>query len=239
MRIAAVVPAYNEVHSIRLVVNELKAVASENNLAITVVVVNDCSTDGTGALADQLPCLALHLPVNLGIGGAVQTGFRYALENNFDYAIQIDGDGQHPATEIPKLVETAEKNKLDVTIGSRFLDREGFQSSGLRRTGINYFSWLIFLLTGIRVMDTTSGFRLLNRKGLLLVNDYYPDEYPEPEAIVLFARQKLTIGEVAVKMRERLGGTSSIGFRKSIYYIWKVTLACVFTRIRRLDNPGR
>ncbi|HEU4717157.1 MAG TPA: glycosyltransferase family 2 protein [Bacteroidia bacterium] len=235
MKIAAVVPAYNESEAIASVVNELNSLAKTQPVNLTVIVVNDCSTDATGEIIDTLDCIALHLPVNLGIGGAVQTGFRYAYENDFDYAVQVDGDGQHPADEIPQLVAFAEANACDVVIGSRFIDKNGFQSTGMRRAGINYFSRLNRWLTGITVSDTTSGFRLLNRKALNFVNENYPDEYPEPEAIVLYARHGMKIGEVPVKMRERRGGVSSINSVRAIYYMWKVTLACLFSRIRK---PG-
>lgn len=234
MKIAVVVPAFNESQAIPGVVEELRDVAKKNALDLAVVVVNDCSTDNTGAIIDALPCVALHLPVNLGIGGAVQTGFRFAFENDFDYALQVDGDGQHPAEAIPALIDAAEKNKWDVTIGSRFLTREGFQSTTLRRTGILWFSRLNRWLTGVTINDTTSGFRLLNRKALAIVNDYYPDEYPEPEALILFERKQLRTGEVQVQMRERQGGVSSINSVRAVYYMWKVTLACLFTRFRQL-----
>jgi glycosyltransferase involved in cell wall biosynthesis len=232
MKIAAVVPAYNESDSIKNVVEELLAAADWHKIQLTVIVVNDCSTDDTGKIIDQLSCIALHLPINLGIGGAVQTGFKYAFENEFDFAIQVDGDGQHPADELKKIIDAALANSWDVTIGSRFLTREGFQSSTARRAGIKYFSRLIHLLSGFSINDTTSGFRLLNRKALSVVNDYYPDEYPEPEAIVLYARNKLRVGEVQVQMRERQGGVSSINSIGAIYYMWKVTLACLFTRLK-------
>lgn len=234
MKIAAVVPAYNESHAIKNVVDGLTAAAEKNGIDLTVVVVNDCSTDNTAAIIDRLPCIALHLPVNLGIGGAVQTGFKFAFENNFDFAIQVDGDGQHPAEEISKIIAAAVKNSWDVTIGSRFLTKEGFQSSSMRRAGIKYFSRLNKFLTGFSIYDTTSGFRLLNKKALAIVSEYYPDEYPEPEAIVLYARHKLRVGEVQVQMRERQGGVSSINSSGAIYYMGKVTLACLFTRVRKL-----
>jgi glycosyltransferase involved in cell wall biosynthesis len=234
MKIAAIVPAYNEAHAIKNVVEELIAMSVNEKIDLTVVVVNDCSTDTTAEIIDQLPCVALHLPVNLGIGGAVQTGFKFAYENEFDYAIQVDGDGQHPAAEIPKIIAGTIENSWDITIGSRFLTKEGFQSSTMRRAGIKYFSRLNKLLTGISVNDTTSGFRLLNKKALAVVSEYYPDEYPEPEAIVLYAKNKLQVGEVQVQMRERQGGISSINSAGAIYYMGKVTLACLFTRIRKI-----
>ena len=239
MKIAAVVPAYNESHAIKNVVNDLLAAGLKSGINITVVVVNDCSTDNTGEIIDQLSCVAIHLPVNLGIGGAVQTGFKFAFENNFDFAIQVDGDGQHPAKEISKIIACAIENNWDVTIGSRFLTKEGFQSSSMRRAGIKYFSRLNKLLTGVSIFDTTSGFRLLNKKTLAIVSQYYPDEYPEPEAIVLYARHKLRIGEVQVQMRERQGGISSINSSGAIYYMGKVTLACLFTRARKLEAVNK
>ncbi len=231
-RIAAIVPAYNEEESIASVVNELHSVSVQNNLDIVIVVVNDCSNDSTWNLVLSLPCVAINLPVNLGIGGAVQTGFKHALQNGFDFAIQIDGDGQHPAEELPKLILAQQRNGWNITIGSRFIDKTGFQSSTLRRTGINYFKHLIRLLVNVTITDSTSGFRMIDRKALQLVCDYYPDEYPEPEAIILYRKNNLSMGEVAVNMRQRQGGISSIGGRASIYYMFKVTLSILFTFIK-------
>lgn len=232
MKIAAIVPAYNEEKAIANVVSDILLVAKEQNLSITVIVVNDCSVDITSEIISKLNCVALNLPVNLGIGGAVQTGFKYAFENGFDYAIQIDGDGQHPASEIPKLINAAKENNLDVVIGSRFMSKEGFQSSAIRRFGINYFKWLNRFLVGITINDSTSGLRLINKKTLEIVSEYYPDEYPEPEAIILYSLNKLKIGEVSVNMKERQGGVSSISSASSIYYMFKVTLAIIYTFIR-------
>lgn len=232
MKIAAIVPAYNEEKAITAVVNDILQTAQSQNLYIAVIVVNDCSKDTTSEIISKLNCIALNLPVNLGIGGAVQTGFKYAFENGFDYAIQIDGDGQHPASEIPKLISVILEKNVDVVIGSRFISKEGFQSSMARRMGINYFKWLNRILVGVTVNDSTSGFRLINSKTLEIVSNYYPDEYPEPEAIILYSLNKLKIGEVAVQMKERQGGVSSIGFAASIYYMFKVTLAIIYTFIR-------
>lgn len=232
IKIAAIVPAYNEEKAITAVVNDILQTSQSQNLSITVIVVNDCSLDSTSEIISKLNCVALDLPVNLGIGGAVQTGFKYAFENGFDYAIQIDGDGQHPASEIPKLISAAKENNLDVVIGSRFISKEGFQSSAIRRFGINYFKLLNRFLVGVTINDSTSGFRLINKKTLEIVSDYYPDEYPEPEAIILYSLNKLNIGEVSVTMKERQGGVSSIGASSSIYYMLKVTLAIFYTFIR-------
>ncbi|MBL0328371.1 MAG: glycosyltransferase family 2 protein [Bacteroidetes bacterium] len=232
MKIAAIVPAYNEEMAITSVVNDILQTAQSQNISIAVIVVNDCSKDTTSEIISKLNCIALNLPVNLGIGGAVQTGFKYAFENGFDYAIQIDGDGQHPASEIPKLISVILEKNVDVVIGSRFISKEGFQSSMARRMGINYFKWLNHFLVGVTINDSTSGFRLINSKTLEIVSNYYPDEYPEPEAIILYSLNKLKIGEVAVQMKERQGGVSSIGFAASVYYMFKVTLAIIYTFIR-------
>jgi glycosyltransferase involved in cell wall biosynthesis len=231
-RIAIIVPAYNEEQALAGVVHDMVRVAKREKLDLQVVVVNDCSTDGTALVMDQLPCIGIHLPVNLGIGGAVQTGFKYAFENGFDFAVQMDGDGQHPAEELPLLLKEQEQQGWDVVIGSRFIKKEGYQSSAVRRLGINYFSRLNKLMLGIRLSDCTSGFRLLNQKALALAAENYPDEYPEPESIVLFSRNQLRIGEVAVSMLERQGGVSSIGRMNSVYYMVKVSLAIFFTYIR-------
>ena len=231
-KIAAIVPAYNEEKAITAVVNDINQIAQSQNLSITVVVVNDCSTDTTSEITSKLNCVSLNLPVNLGIGGAIQTGFKYAFENDFDYAIQIDGDGQHPGSEISKLLNAVSENNLDIVIGSRFISKGGFQSSAIRRFGINYFKWLNRFLVGVKINDSTSGFRLINKKALAIATEYYPDEYPEPEAIILYSLNKLKIGEVSVNMKERQGGVSSISSVSSIYYMFKVTLAIIYTFIR-------
>jgi glycosyltransferase involved in cell wall biosynthesis len=231
-KIAVIVPAYNEEASIISVVSELSSVAQQNNLSIVTVVINDCSTDSTGKIINSLDCVALHIPINIGIGGAVQTGFKYALENGFDFAIQVDGDGQHPAGELPKLIHAQQQKAWNITIGSRFISRTGFQSSALRRAGINYFKHLIRLLVDVTIADNTSGFRMFDRKALQIVCDYYPDEYPEPEAIILFRKNHLTIGETQVDMVERRGGNSSIRGASSAYYMLKVTLSMLFTFIK-------
>ncbi len=235
MKIAAVIPAYNEEKSIAAVVesiNELRA----HGIDITAIVVNDCSKDNTAAVTSKADCILLNLPVNLGIGGAVQTGFKFALRNHFDIAIQVDGDGQHPANEIPNLIAPIINNLADVVIGSRFIEKTGFQSSSLRRGGIKYFKFVHRLLVNVQFTDSTSGFRALNKKALTIVDEYYPDEYPEPEAIVLYAFNDLKILEIPVEMRERQGGVSSINTLSGIYYMIKVTLAIIFTYIRLKRN---
>lgn len=232
-KIAVVIPAYNEESAISAVINAVnKLNQSTSQVRYFPVIINDCSKDRTAEIIETTDCIPVHLAVNLGIGGAVQTGFRFALENNFDYAIQIDGDGQHPPEYIPKMLDEMKVRKLDVIIGSRFLTKEGFQSTVARRMGINFFYRLNKFLVGKEVKDSTSGMRMLNRRALEIVSEYYPDEYPEPEAIILYAVNGLEIGEFPVQMNERQGGVSSIGTSGSIYYMFKVTLAIFFTYLR-------
>lgn len=236
-KILVVVPCYNEQASIRSVIDEINQVKFDNNLDLDALVVNDCSTDRTMTIIPTLNCLYLDLPVNLGIGGAMQAGYKYAFRNGYDIAVQIDGDGQHPAGELLKLIEPLINQKADVAIGSRFLTKQGFQSSITRRWGINYFRWLNQALIGQTIHDSTSGFRAFNRQTLSIVNGYYPDEYPEPEAIVQFGLHKLRMIEIPVTMRERQGGTSSINSIKAVYYMLKVTLGILFV-YTRLKNKA-
>jgi glycosyltransferase involved in cell wall biosynthesis len=232
MRILIVIPCYNEEASVALVVAQVQQVRQQLGLNIEPLVVNDCSTDRTLDVVRKLGCLYLNLPVNLGIGGAMQAGYRYAHRNGYDGAVQMDGDGQHPAHELPKLLAPLLADEADVVVGSRFLERTGFQSSAARRLGIGYFRWLNQQLIGQTVHDSTSGFRAFNRRTLELVSRYYPDEYPEPEAIVQFGLNNLRIREVPVEMRERQGGVSSINSSRAVYYMFKVTLGILFVYIR-------
>ncbi|OQA00164.1 MAG: Undecaprenyl-phosphate mannosyltransferase [Bacteroidetes bacterium ADurb.Bin408] len=235
-RIAVIVPAYNEEKSIAAVVATVKAQKLPDGYMADVVVVNDCSHDTTAQIASGLDCVLLNLAVNLGIGGAVQTGLIYALNNGYNYAVQMDGDGQHPASELPKLINALETENADIVIGSRFMLKEGFQSSFMRRVGINYFTKLIGALTGLSITDATSGYRLFGHKALELASNYYPDEYPEPEAIIYFKLNGLKIIETPVQMNERREGKSSIGTFASLYYMLKVTLAVLFTYIKCRNN---
>jgi len=232
IKIAVVIPAFNEQQSIAAVVETVNGVSSPEIILIPVVV-NDCSKDQTQKIIAGLKCIALNLPINLGIGGAVQTGIKYAFDNGFDYAIQIDGDGQHPPQRIPDLMNELRRNNWDVVIGSRFINNQGFQSTFMRRTGIRYFSFLLKLITGETVTDPTSGMRMMNRKAMELLYAYYPDEYPEPEALIIYNRNGLKFGEVPVHMVERQGGVSSIQGFGTIYYMFKVTIAIIFTYLRK------
>lgn len=231
-RILAVVPCYNEQDCIADVVAKLHAVRDQHRLPLDVLVVNDCSRDRSAEVLRRLDCRHLNLPVNLGIGGAMQTGYKFAHRHGYGFAVQVDGDGQHPASQLLKVLQPVLDGRADIVIGSRYLERRGFQSSPLRRFGIRYFRYLNQVLTGQTVRDSTSGFRAFNRSALALASRYYPDEYPEPEAIIMFGLQKLRILEVAVEMQHRQGGVSSIGSFSSVYYMVKVTLGILSAYLR-------
>lgn len=231
-RMLVIVPCFNEEASIAAVVGELHAVRDQYALPLDVLVVNDHSRDNTAAILRTLPCRHLNLPVNLGIGGAMQTGYKFALRYGYAFAAQVDGDGQHPADQLVRLLRPVFDGQADVVIGSRYLERQGFQSSVMRRAGIRFFRYLNRLLTGQTVRDSTSGFRVFNRRAIELVCRYYPDEYPEPEAILLFGMEQLRLREVPVQMRSRQGGVSSIGLLTSVYYMLKVTLSVLTAYLR-------
>ena len=230
--ILVIVPCYNEQGAIANVVRELIAVGNREAYRLDVLVVNDCSTDNSLTIVQTLQCSYLNLPVNLGIGGAMHSGYRYAYQHGYDIAVQMDGDGQHPAEELPTVLQPIFQQEADVSIGSRFISGEGFQSSFSRRLGIKYFRWLNQLLIGKIVHDSTSGFRAFNRRTIEVVNGYYPDEYPEPESIVQFGLQGLRIKEVPVRMRNREEGVSSINTSRALYYMLKVSLGIVFMYFR-------
>ena len=175
----------------------------------------------------------LNLPINLGIGGAVQTGYLYAYRNGYDIAVQFDGDGQHDASYLNKMADFLVENEADMVIGSRFIDKEGFQSSKLRRAGINYFTRLIKLLSGVTITDPTSGMRMCNKKTIEMFANEYPRDYPEPESTMRLSRHKRKVIEMPVKMRAREEGVSSISSMKNqVYYMIKVTLAILIEKIR-------
>jgi hypothetical protein len=226
MKALVIIPAYNESDNIKAVIDNLKAVNHE----IDYIVVNDCSKDATKEILFKENANYLNLPVNLGIGGAVQAGYVYAMENGYDIAIQMDGDGQHNPEYIEKIMEPIIKGEVDSVIGSRFIDKEGFQSSALRRFGINFLSGLISMTCGVKVLDVTSGFRAVNRKCIELFAREYAQDYPEPEAIVVSSMKGISIKEVPVVMSERVGGQSSISGFKSVYYMVKVSIAILITR---------
>lgn len=227
MKCLIIIPAYNESENIEKVINNL----TENHPQYDYVIVNDGSTDSTKEICRRNDYQVLTLPVNMGIGGAVQTGYRYARENNYDAAVQIDGDGQHDVAYLDGMLKLMEDGQADVVIGSRFMEKEGFQSSHVRRIGIRFLSILGWILTGVRVKDVTSGYRLVNRKFIRIFAEDYPADYPEPEALVIAAVYGGKIREYPVVMRQREKGTSSITPLKSVYYMVKVTLAMLIRRL--------
>lgn len=226
-KVLLIIPAYNEEESLRSLIEEIKAVCPE----VDYLVVNDCSSDDTERLLEELGANYITLPCNMGIGGAVQSGYRYAAQNGYDIAIQIDGDGQHDVRFVKDMVKLIEDKQADVVIGSRFIDKEGFQSSQARRIGIRILSMLIRLMCGAKVKDVTSGFRAVNRRFIELFAENYPDDYPEPEVIVTAKLYGSVIRELPVVMRERTTGKSSINLKRSIYYMIKVSLAIIICRI--------
>ncbi len=226
----AVLPAYNEAGAIGRVVDEIRAF----DPSFDVVVVDDASTDDTVAVARARGAIVLELPFNVGIGGAVQTGFRYALEQGYDRAVRLDGDGQHDAAELAKLLHPIESGEADLVIGSRFVDPGGsYRPPFARRLGIRVFARLVSMLGGQHVTDTTSGFLALDCVGIELFAAEYPHDYPEVEATLIALRSGLRLSQVQVEMRERETGSSSITFVRSLYYLVKVLLALLVTSLRR------
>jgi len=229
-RIVAIVPAWNEAGAIGGVVDEILAFDS----SIDVVVIDDASADETVAIAERQGATVLPLLFNVGIGGAVQTGFRYARDEGFEIAVRLDGDGQHDASELEKLIEPIRAGEADLVIGSRFVDPDGsYRPPFARRVGIRVFAGLVSLLGGQKVTDTTSGFSAMNRAGIELFATEYPHDYPEVEATLVALRSGLRLTQVQVEMRERQAGTSSITFVRSLYYIVKVMLALLVASLRR------
>jgi glycosyltransferase involved in cell wall biosynthesis len=228
-KILIVVPAYNEQNNILRVIWDIRKTLPSAD----ILVVNDCSLDSTSINARKAEGVkVVDLPYNLGIGGAVQTGFKYALTHGYDYMVQIDGDGQHLPSEVVKLFDTMVSNGCDMVIGSRFLDIQSFRTTWLRRMGIKVFYLIFRMLINAKITDGTSGFRMYNRNGIALMAKYYPDDYPEPDAIILLKKHGLRIAEVGVEMKEREHGVSSISMIKSPYYMTKVIVSIFFSYIR-------
>ena len=235
LRRIAIVPAFQEEAVIASLVREIKSF----DPSLAIVVVDDGSTDRTAAAAAAAGAAVVRLPYNLGIGGAVQTGFKYALERGYEIAFRLDGDGQHDPAELPKLLEPLARDVADVVVGSRFAggDRE-YRPPFARRAGIRWFAGLVSLLTRQQLTDTTSGFQAVNARGIRLFAADYPHDYPEVEAAVMVVRHRLRILEVPVRMRERELGASSITTLRSLYYAIKVTLALLVGIFRRRVVPA-
>ena len=235
MKILVIIPCYNEEASIEKVVANLQAKAPFADYLI----VNDCSTDSTESILREKGMNYINNPVNLGIGGGVQAGYLYAKENGYDIAVQMDGDGQHDPAYLADVCQPVIDGEFDMAIGSRFIRKEGFQSSFMRRLGINIISFLIKFLTGKKVYDVTSGYRACNRRLIEFFSNDYADDYPEPEAIMSCIMNGYRVGEVPVVMEERQGGVSSIRSLKSAYYMIKVCLALVVDRISTSRKAGK
>jgi glycosyltransferase involved in cell wall biosynthesis len=228
-RIVAIVPAYNEAASLPYVVRDLRG----SGLPMDIVVVDDGSRDETSAVARQLGVAVVTLPFNLGIGGAHQTGFQYAVEWGYEIAVQFDGDGQHLAREIPALLGPIEEGVADVVVGSRFaIKGHGYRGARTRRLGGVMLSGLIRMLSGQVHTDVTSGFRALDARALHVAAADYPQDFPEPESLLTFRRYNLRVTEVHAAMQGRVGGVSSINLWRSVYYMVKVTLALCIERLR-------
>jgi glycosyltransferase involved in cell wall biosynthesis len=224
-----IIPALNEADSIAYVIGQIREHAPWADIAV----INDGSTDRTGAIAAACGVVVLNIPYNVGIGAAVQTGFKYAASHGYAVAVQTDGDGQHPPSEIPALVQALAEGAADMVMGSRFIEDRGYRTPPARRVGIWLLARIIAAATGHPCSDPTSGFRASNRRTILLCARDYPHDYPEPEAVVMLQRAGLRIREIPVRMSARLGGRSSITALRSGYYMAKVILAILIGLLRQ------
>lgn len=229
MKNLIIIPAFNEQDCIKDTVEMIRREAPE----FDYIVINDHSTDGTLNVLVDNRMNYINLPANLGIGGAVQTGYLYAYENDYDTAVQVDADGQHDPKYLAMMLDAMKNENADMIIGSRFIENKGFQSTFARRIGITYFTKLIRMLTGATITDPTSGLRMGNQKVIELFAKDYPRDYPEPESIVALLKRGMKIKEVPVMMRERQGGVSSINLEKSVYYMIKVSMAILIENHRQ------
>jgi hypothetical protein len=232
MKTLIIIPAYNEEENIINTVNSLKNIKIKG-VTLDYIVINDGSKDKTRKTLIKNKIKFIDLIYNLGIGGAVQTGYKYAFYNNYDIAIQFDGDGQHNSSYIEKLIKEL-NNGYDLVTGSRFIeDNDSFKSTKLRRIGINILSFMIKLCTGKIIKDPTSGFRACNRKVIELFANNYPTDYPEPDTLVIALKRNLKVLEIPVEMNKRNKGKSSITPLKSIYYMIKVSLSIILTSLEK------
>ncbi len=232
MRVLIIIPAYNEQAALGGLLAEIRALAPVG-ATVESVVVDDGSSDRTAEVAREGGARVLELCGNLGIGGAVQSGLRLAAREQFDFAVQIDGDGQHPPAELARLLAGASTTPVpDLVVGSRYHDRKNFRSTVLRRLGSWWLKLVLRVVARVRVSDPTSGFRLYGPRALALFDETYPYDFPEPESLAIARANGLVIGEVPVTMRERQGGSSSISGFASLYYMLKVTVAIVLSYTR-------
>ncbi|MTD42428.1 glycosyltransferase [Erwinia sp. CPCC 100877] len=243
MRVLLIVPAYNEEANIINTVNSIttyQRIIEENSLnySLNYLVINDGSQDNTKKIIDENSINAVHLIQNLGIGGAVQTGYKFALDNNYDIAVQFDGDGQHDIQSLDSIVQPIINGECDFCIGSRFIESSSsdFQTTSMRRAGIKVISFLIRVVTGKKIYDVTSGYRAANKKIIQLFCERYPTEYPEPETIVHLLKKKIRVKECPVNMKERVGGKSSIHSFKSVKYMIEVGTAILVSGFMKEDD---
>ena len=231
-KVLLIIPAYNEQENILNTYNTIIDYNKKNGTDYDVIVINDGSTDNTAKILEENSIPHIDLIHNLGIGGAVQTGYKYAYNNDYDIAVQFDGDGQHDINYVKDIIKPIIDNKCDMCIGSRFISKEtkGFKSTPARRVGISIISFNIKLKTKKKIYDTTSGFRAINRDIIKLFADYYSTEYPEPISTVRVINHGYKVLEIPVVMRERQGGTSSIGSWKKAYYMINVILSILLSR---------
>ncbi len=237
MKRLVIIPAYDEAGNIIRTVEDIRV----NAPSFDYVIINDCSGDDTMALCEKMGYNVINLPIRSGIGAAVQAGYMYAKRYGYDCAIQIDGDGQHDATFLSEMADELAKGKAQMVIGSRFIEKQGYQSSLPRRIGISWFRFWIKILTGARITDPTSGMRMVGRDVINFFAEEYPKDYPEPETAVTLLRLGYSIAEIPVRMNERKSGESSISMGRAIYYMTKVTIACLMARIGydRIYNDRR
>jgi glycosyltransferase involved in cell wall biosynthesis len=234
VKLLILIPAYNEEGAVGSVVEEVRAVMP----GVPVLVVDDCSLDGTRPTAVLAGAAVLSLPYHLGLGGCVQAGYRLAFELGYDFVIRVDGDGQHDPRDIPKILEALQKEGCEMVIGSRFIDGEGEHSGALRALGIVFFRAVLRPILGKPVRDPTSGFVGVNRTALALFSRSFPLEYPEIEALVVLQRKRFRFGEVPCRMRPRRAGRSTITLVKSLYYIAHVLLG-VFVNVLKFEGRRR
>jgi glycosyltransferase involved in cell wall biosynthesis len=235
IKLLVIIPAFNEEANIGAVIAALRKDAPEAD----IVVVNDGSGDSTALVARSAGVGVLNHPYNMGVGAAMQTGYRYARLRGYDVAVQVDADGQHPTEAIARLVAPVVEGRADLVVGSRFLTETGYRPTLARAAGIALLSRVVSVVTGMRVTDPTSGFRAAGRRAIGFLSECYPDDYPEPESIVLLEKRGFGVIEVPVRMRSRAGGRSSITAAKSIYYMVKVLLAIFVDLLKRARLPGQ
>jgi len=232
LKILIITPAYNEEESINEVLNEIE----KNAPFADILVVDDASSDRTAEISMEHDVKVIRLPINLGIGGAVQTGFKYARLNNYDIAVQIDADMQHDPSYVSLLIKPLIEEKADIVIGSRYLSSNPIEVPWIRNIGIKYFSWLTSKIIGYRITDCSSGFRAINKRTIKFFSENYPVDFPDAEALILAHKAGLRILEVPIKFRKRKRGNSSLRFPKLMYYPIKETFAILMILTRRLKK---